>query len=190
MPRNKEFDYDGKLLEARNLFWKRGYNATSMSELVDAMKINRSSIYLTYGNKHELFLKSLGDYMRNKDNQYHLAAGKSDEPLQAIRNIVYSVYESALEESNCLFTNTVFELGNVDKEVGKLLKNQALNAVGLFEKLLLEAKAEGTLKSDKEPRALACFLVAGLSSIYTSQILFSDSQLTKQTADLLIDSVI
>ncbi|MCE7054277.1 TetR/AcrR family transcriptional regulator [Algoriphagus sp. AGSA1] len=189
MPRNKEFDYDEKLVEARNLFWKRGYNATSMNELVDVMQINRSSIYLTYGNKHELFLKSLRDYIRNKDDQYRLAAEKSDQPLEAIKNIIYSVYESALKESNCLFTNTIFELGNVDEKVGKVLKNQTIKAVELFEKLLLEARGNGTLKSDKEPRALAYFLVSGLTSIYNIHILFRDSQLTKQTTELLIESI-
>ncbi len=74
MPRNKEFDYDEKLIVARDLFWKKGYNATSMNDLVDAMEINRSSIYLTYGNKHDLFLKSLTNYIQKKDKQYRLAA--------------------------------------------------------------------------------------------------------------------
>ncbi|HAD78449.1 MAG TPA: TetR/AcrR family transcriptional regulator, partial [Flavobacteriaceae bacterium] len=48
MPRHKEFDYDDKLMIARNLFWEKGYNATSLNDLIDAMKINRSNLYLTY----------------------------------------------------------------------------------------------------------------------------------------------
>ena len=144
MPRNKEFDYDEKLTAARDLFWKKGYNATSMHDLVDAMKINRSSLYLAYGNKHELFLKSLGNYIQLKDRQYSLAAKRSEKPLEAIKNIIYSVLESALQDTNCLFTNSVFELALADKEVSALLKKQTLNAVDLFEKLLTQAKGEGT----------------------------------------------
>lgn len=189
MPRNKEFDYDEKLTEARNLFWKKGYNATSMNELVDAMEINRSSIYLTYGNKHELFIKSLGNYIKKKDEQYRLAAEKSTEPLQAVKNIIYSVYESALEESNCLFTNTIFELGSSDKEVSKLLTKQTLKAVELMERLLTEAIENGSLKSSKDSRAIAYFLVSGLTSIYNIHILFGDKKLTKQTTEILIDSI-
>lgn len=82
MPRNKEFNYDEKLTVARNLFWKNGYHATSMNDLVDAMKINRSSLYLTYGGKHDLFLKSLNHYIQTKDKQYSGAAGKSKDPLE------------------------------------------------------------------------------------------------------------
>ncbi|QNL51847.1 TetR/AcrR family transcriptional regulator [Olivibacter sp. SDN3] len=189
MPRNKEFDYDKKLKTARDIFWKKGYNATTMNDLVDAMQINRSSLYLAYGNKHDLFLKSLTNYIQKKDKQYSQAAKKSEEPLEAVKNIIYSVFESALQDNNCLFTNSVFELAPTDKEVSKLLTKQTLKAVGLFEKLLKQAKENGTLQSDKDPLALAHFLVSGLVSIYNTHILFADRKLTKQTTDILIESI-
>lgn len=189
MPRNKEFDYEEKLRTARDIFWKKGYNATSMNDLVEVMKINRSSIYLTYGNKHELFLKSLANYIQKKDKQYAQAANKSDEPLEAIKNIINSVFGSVLEDNNCLFTNSVFELALTDDKVSTMLKNQTLKAVDLFEKLLKRAKDEGTLQSDKDPHALAHFLVSGLVSIYNTHILFADKKLTKQTTEILIASV-
>jgi TetR/AcrR family transcriptional repressor of nem operon len=189
MPRNKEFDYDEKLRTARDIFWKKGYNATSMNDLLDAMQINRSSLYLAYGNKHDLFLKSLTNYIQKKDQQYSQAAMKSEEPLEAIKNIIFSVLESVLEVSNCLFTNSVFELALTDKEVSEVLKKQTLKAVALFEKLLKQAKADGSLKSDKDPLVLAHFLVSGLVSIYNTHILFADAKLTKQTTEILTGSI-
>ena len=189
MPRNKEFDYDEKLRTARDLFWKKGYNATSVNDLVDAMQINRSSLYLAYGNKHDLFLKSLSDYIQKKDKQYRRAAEKSDEPLEAIRNIIHSVFESALQDANCLFTNTVFELGTTDKEVSEVLASQTLKAVDLFEKLLIKAIDNGAFQTTKAPRALAHFLVSGLVSIYNTHILFGDEELTRQTTEILIGSI-
>ncbi|MCF6406238.1 TetR/AcrR family transcriptional regulator [Chitinophaga filiformis] len=160
-----------------------------MNDLVDAMEINRSSIYLTYGNKHDLFLKSLTNYIQKKDKQYRLAAEKSEDPLEAVKNIIYSVLQSVLLDNNCLFTNSVFELAGSDKEVGNMLAKQTLVAVALFEKLLKKAKNNGSLTSDKSPRALAHFLVSGLTSIYNTHILFSDKQLTKQTTAILIESI-
>jgi TetR/AcrR family transcriptional repressor of nem operon len=189
MPRNKEFDYDEKLVKARNLFWKKGYNATTMNDLLETLAINRSSLYLAYGNKHELFVKSLGNYIQQKDKQYNQAAKKSKKPLEAIRHIILSVTASAIQDTNCLFTNSVFELATTDTEVSGMLKKQTLKAVDLFEQLLLQAKADGSLKSSREPRALAHFLVSGLVSIYNTQILFADSELTKQTAEILIGSI-
>ncbi|WP_066436672.1 TetR/AcrR family transcriptional regulator [Chryseobacterium sp. CCH4-E10] len=189
MPRNKEFDYDEKLVTARNLFWKKGYNATTMNDLVDTLAINRSSLYLAYGNKHELFLKSLANYIQQKDNQYSEAAKKSKKPLEAIRHIILSVTASAIQDTSCLFTNSVFELATTDTQVSGMLRKQTIKAINLFEQLLNQAKEDGSLKSSKEPRALAHFLVSGLVSIYNTQILFADSGLTKQTAEILISSI-
>jgi TetR/AcrR family transcriptional repressor of nem operon len=189
MPRNKEFDYDEKLKTARDLFWKKGYNATTMNDLVDTMQINRSSLYLAYGNKHDLFLKSLTNYIQKKDKQYKLAAKKSEKPLEAIKNVIYSVFKSAVQDTNCLFTNSVFELALTDKEVSEILKKQTLKAVELFENLLKQAQADGSLSSDKDPLALAHFLVSGLVSIYNTHILFADAKLTKQTTEILIGTI-
>lgn len=189
MPRNKEFDYDEKLVAARNLFWKKGYNATSMNDLLDTMKINRSSIYLTYGNKHDLFVKSLGNYMQKKDKQYREAAAKTNDPLQAVRNIIMSVCDAAIDEGNCLFTNSVFEMAGSDEQVGKLVKHQTQGAVALFESLLQQAKDNGSYTLAKTPAEMALFLVSGLVSIYNTQIIFSDKKLTEQTAEILMASL-
>jgi TetR/AcrR family transcriptional repressor of nem operon len=189
MPRNKEFNYDEKLITARDVFWKKGYSATSMNDLVDAMQINRSSLYLAYGNKHDLFLKSLTIYIQKKDKQYSQAGKKSEKPLESIRNIIYSVFESAVQDNNCLFTNTIFELALTDKKVGDLLRKQTLKAVVLIENLLKQAKEDGSLTSDNDPKAMAHFLVSGLVSIYNTHMLFSDAKITKQTTELLIGSI-
>lgn len=189
MPRNKEFDYDEKLIAARDLFWKKGYNATSMNDLVDTMKINRSSIYLTYGNKHDLFVKSLCNYMQKKDKQYREAASKTNDPLQAVKNIIISVCDAAIDEGNCLFTNSVFELAGSDEQVSKLVKNQTHGAVKLFESLLEQAKENGSYTSGKTTGEMALFLVSGLVSIYNTQIIFSDKKMTEQTAEILMASL-
>ncbi len=62
MARTKEFDPDAALQSALELFWRRGYEATSMADLVEALGIGRASIYATFGNKHDLYLKALERY--------------------------------------------------------------------------------------------------------------------------------
>lgn len=189
MARHKEFNYDEKLETARDLFWKKGYNATSLSDLEHATQINRSSLYQTYGNKQDLFIKSLNNYLSKKENQYNKAKTKSTEPLEALKNIIRSVMNSAIEENNCLFTNTVFELALSDKDLAVRLQKETQKVVDSFEKLLQEAKEIGSLKTNKDLTILAHFLVAGLASIYYNQILFKNTYLTKQTAELLIQSI-
>ena len=62
MPAVKQFDRNQGLERAMRVFWKRGYEATSIQELVDATRINRASLYATFGGKRELFLAALARY--------------------------------------------------------------------------------------------------------------------------------
>ncbi|MFE5588533.1 helix-turn-helix domain-containing protein, partial [Kitasatospora sp. NPDC056531] len=59
MARTKEFDPDAALQAALELFWRRGYEATSMADLVEGLGIARASIYATFGSKRELYLRAL-----------------------------------------------------------------------------------------------------------------------------------
>ncbi len=67
MARTKEFDPDAALQSALELFWRRGYEATSVADLVEHLGIGRASIYATFGNKHELYLKALDRYAEGRD---------------------------------------------------------------------------------------------------------------------------
>ncbi|RZK25110.1 MAG: TetR/AcrR family transcriptional regulator, partial [Flavobacterium sp.] len=62
MARTKDFDENEVLAKAIQLFWYKGYNGTSMQDLVDGLGISRSSLYDTYTDKHTLFVKALESY--------------------------------------------------------------------------------------------------------------------------------
>ena len=57
MPRPKEFNPDDAIEKAMQVFWHKGYEATSMEDLLSAMDLNRGSLYNTFGDKRQLFLK-------------------------------------------------------------------------------------------------------------------------------------
>ena len=59
MARPKEFDVDDALQQALELFWRKGYEATSVQDLVAAMGIQKASLYGTFGDKHSLYMKAL-----------------------------------------------------------------------------------------------------------------------------------
>ena len=69
MPWEKDFDMDVALGDAMRTFWAKGYEATSMSDLTKAMKINKGSLYNAYGSKKELFTKALQKYDRAADQR-------------------------------------------------------------------------------------------------------------------------
>jgi len=63
MARPRQFDEDKALDQAMTLFWRHGYEGTSLSELTEAMGINRPSLYATFGNKEALFRRAIGRYL-------------------------------------------------------------------------------------------------------------------------------
>ena len=190
MPRNKEFDYDEKLEVARNLFWEKGYHATSLLDLVDTLKLNRSSIYLTYGNKHDLFIKCLNSYILKKDKEYKATIKKAASPLAAVNQLIKSVVKNmVLEAKTCMSVKTTFELGKIDDETQKLLNNQARNSVKLISELLHQAKENGELAPNKDPDMIAHFIVASFGSLWNADILFKDKKLTQKLTDHLISTI-
>ena len=68
MTRTKEFDPDAALQRALELFWERGYEATSLADLVARLGIARASLYGTFGSKHDLFVKALDRYLEVRDS--------------------------------------------------------------------------------------------------------------------------
>lgn len=190
MPRIKEFDYDQKLEEARNLFWKKGYHATSMHDLVDALKLNRSSIYDTYGNKHTLFIKCLKSYIGKKEEEYITASKQASTSLEAVKFIIRSVVKiMILETKTCMSVKTTFELGKIDKEAQEILNTQAKNSVNLFKGLLKQAIENGELAKDKDPDVIAHFIVASFGGLWNADILFEDNKLTEKLTNHLISTI-
>ena len=67
MARPTDFDRNTVIQKAQEVFWTKGYNGTSMQDLVDATQLNRSSIYNSFGSKHDLFQETLKDYAKDFD---------------------------------------------------------------------------------------------------------------------------
>ena len=85
MPWEKQFDVDQVLNKAMQAFWSRGYEATSMQELVDRTGINRGSLYSTYRDKHALFLAALRRYAETIHHRRLADLGSRYGPREAIR---------------------------------------------------------------------------------------------------------
>lgn len=117
MARVKEFDETEVLTKAMQLFWQQGYEKTSMQELVDVMGIHRRSIYDTFGDKHQLFLKSLALYEQNlaeKINQRIPAELPTGERIR--RLLAITLDREADQPVGCLVVNTATELALIDDE--------------------------------------------------------------------------
>ncbi|MGW7317494.1 TetR/AcrR family transcriptional regulator [Streptomyces sp. NPDC054854] len=163
MARTKEFDPDAALQSALELFWRRGYEATSMADLVEHLGIGRASIYATFGNKHELYLKSLDRYNENRDSDLLGELSQPGPALPSVRTVVRRFAAEANSDDRrlkgCFITNTAAELGAHDAAAARRVEASWDHFETLLRSALVRAQAQGELPADRDPRALARMLL-------------------------------
>ncbi|GGN56180.1 TetR family transcriptional regulator [Streptomyces albiflavescens] len=163
MARTKEFDPDAALQAALELFWRRGYEATSMADLVDHLGIGRASLYATFGNKHQLYLKAFDRYEQAGFTRIVRELSRPGPALPAVREVVRRYAgEAAHEElrrSGCLVTNTAAELAPHDPASARRVERNWDHLETVLHTTLVRAQAQGELPGDRDPLALARMLV-------------------------------
>ena len=161
MARPKEFNPEEALDKAMHVFWHKGYEATSMEDLLTAMDINRGSLYDTFGDKRQLFLKVMDRYCHSFIGSKFSLLDQPGPALPTLRQFIHGMIEGALadpQRRGCLIANTVMELAPHEKEIAGTLHQALKMAEDTFFKVLTRAKQQGELKNDKDPRAVARFI--------------------------------
>lgn len=159
MARPREFDEQEALEKAMQLFWTKGYEATSMTDLTEAMGLNKGSLYAAFGSKHDLFISAIKRYLAG-DRSAFLSSFDGPLPLKdAIRKhlteYVGTFHKAVLVPRGCLAVNSLAELAAHDEEVAQLINRHIQGAVTFLTERIRKEQASGLLKSEKDARALA-----------------------------------
>lgn len=166
MARTKEFDRDAALERAMQVFWGKGYAATSMDDLLKAMKIGRQSLYDTFGGKRALFEAALERYMaRSEDARACLAT--TDTPTRAIRDVFEQVCRepAALQRRGCLGIQTTLELAPTDAAMARRIATGQRKIEDAFHAAIERGQQLGDIPRHKDARALARFLTGALQGL-------------------------
>jgi len=145
MARPKAFDVDEALERAMELFWRQGYEATSLPDLVQHMGIGRQSLYDTFGGKRQLFLQALDRYTAVMIGG---ALGRLERPgasiddLTAFLEAVVAYQTGKRVRTACLMINSAMELAVSDKEVARRASAHHQRMEGAFRRVLEHAAAQ------------------------------------------------
>ncbi len=162
MARPKTFEREEILEKAMNLFWKQGYHATSIQELVDHLGINRASIYNSFGDKKEIFFQAFNHYkQKNFDAVQNLFEGQDSvkEGFQQLFAQAIKNNQKEEELKGCFVVNNITELANKDPEMLTLLTQNRSDMEDLFGRYLLEGQKTGEISIKQDAQNLASFLV-------------------------------
>jgi TetR/AcrR family transcriptional repressor of nem operon len=151
MPWEKSFNLDDALARATKVFWAKGYEATSMADLVAGMGINKGSLYNAFGSKKELFTRALLQY--DRDNRQAMLAQLEalDDPLVAVTRLFdVSISESIVdtEKKGCLLVNTALELPNHTDDVRGIIGTVFDDFEAFFKRLIKRGQKRGVISKD------------------------------------------
>lgn len=161
MARPKEFNPDDAIEKAMQVFWHKGYEATSMEDLLEAMDLNRGSLYDTFGDKRQLFLKALRRYCQRVVGENFSLLDQPGPALPLLRQFIQGMIAGALadpQRRGCLATNSIMELAPHERDIASTLQQALRMGEESFFTLLTRAQTQGELPKGKDPRALARFL--------------------------------
>lgn len=150
MARPVEFDRSKAVNKALVLFWRKGYQSSSLADLLAAMGIGRSSFYAAFTDKRTLFLECL-DLFAERTAELVQRARSEMGPVDALqhffeRNFIgvpgSGVGASASRHWGCMLVNTVIEMAGVDDGLAQSASRHLVAVQRIFQECLLEAGAE------------------------------------------------
>ncbi|MFJ7231396.1 TetR/AcrR family transcriptional regulator [Streptomyces tendae] len=171
--RPREFDKERTLERALELFWSRGYGATSIQDLVDALAVERGSLYGAFGDKRRFYLEAVRLYWQVYER--HLTAALDTSPLlPGLREIL--THPVRLDElvsdlgapQGCLIGNTTAELVPQDSEATEIVTRSHRRFTDIVAAALRRAQAAGEVTDASSPEAqaqLLLYIVQGLSLV-------------------------
>jgi AcrR family transcriptional regulator len=162
MGRARAFDTDEALDRAMTVFWSKGYDGASLSDLTAAMGINRPSLYAAYGNKHELFRKALEHYGEGPSSYEReaLAQPTAREVAEGLLSGAADVQTDPSTPAGCLATLGTTYCADNSSPAGKLLIESRLAGHAAIRERFEQARADGDLPAHADPNVLTQYIGA------------------------------
>lgn len=160
MARHKEYDRDNVLDKAVSLFWRKGYKASSVSDIVHATGLNTASMYKEFGDKDGLFEEALERYHQRRLSP--ILQILIDEPnIKGIKGYLEYIVNSAASEGykGCLMVNSLAEKNVISGQASDQVGNFCARLERLLEEAFRNAQANGDVPMNKDPAVLASFVV-------------------------------
>lgn len=168
MARPRGFEREAALKQAMRLFWARGYAAVSIQDVVEATGINRASLYAAFGDKRALFREAIEHYLANVSAARLNRLEQPGSAKAAIHGYFEELVAFTLGEGRrlgCLLTNTAVELAPHDEAMGGRLRASFAKVEDAFARAIRRGQAEGDIPAQKDPRALARFLLNAVQGL-------------------------
>ena len=182
MARTKDFDENEALTKAMHLFWLKGYNGTSMQDLVDGLGISRSSLYDTFGDKHALFIQTLENYRKSAADHMQAIVDNAPSSKDAVKQLLEFATRELLsdnEHKGCFLVNVAVEVAPHDQVVNSMICQNDKQVEEFFYGAIKKGQDSGEIASRQDARSLARFILNNIKGIRVTSKSVNDKKLFK-----------
>ena len=168
MARPREFDVNAALEHAMDVFWSKGYEATSLDDLCEATGLSRSSLYATFGNKRDLLLHTVDRYIERRTPNIRAVLARQPNIHEGIAALLREFIDqivSGAGRRGCFLGNCAAELPRSDRTALARVRRGLARTEETFREALARAAARGELPVGADVDALARFLTASFQGL-------------------------
>jgi TetR/AcrR family transcriptional repressor of nem operon len=185
MARVKAFDEERAIDQAVDCFWSRGYEATSVRDLGEAMGIGGASLYNAFGDKRGLFVRCLERYANRSSRERMARIEEKCAPKDAIRTFLAEIIERSLKDPDCkgcLLVNSALDVAPHDAAIGKAVAGYLDEIRDFFRRNIEAARRAGTAPKAIDAEAVSGHLLGVLMGIRALTRVKPDRKLLESVA--------
>ena len=186
------FDPDIALEAAMQLFWRQGYESSSLQELLSTMGLSKSSFYQTFKSKQTLFQRCIKHYRKTLTSELKTQLEKTGSGKAFINSLFHNVANETCgpdARRGCLLMNTASEFAQSDPDIANLVNNSIEHFAEVFELAVKQAQQQGDIPADRDSRSLATYLVSSMSGLKNMVKAGADRKTVKQIADVILSAL-
>jgi len=165
MARPAEFDRTDVLEKAMGVFWRTGYSATSVTDLVNATSLKPGSLYGAFKSKRELFIEVIDTYAARSLSRVSTVVGEADSPIKGIETFFDCFCKDLVADNigkGCLMVNTMLELATEDDHIRERISGYLDGLESHFREALIKAQEKGEVDKNLVPEDMATYLMTNI----------------------------
>lgn len=153
-------------------FWAKGYEATSLSDLMEATGLHKGSLYQAFGDKHSLFIQALKRYLSDMRQMKDKVFAQATTPLDGMRAVTHGMIDIADDDCicprGCLAINTIVELAPHDAQVQEVLDDHVQRMKGSFAEAVARGQEAGQIRTDRNPEDITALMMTFMMGLGTN----------------------
>jgi len=174
-------------------FWRKGYEATSMADLMAATGLHKGSIYGTFGDKHSLFIQALKRYLWEMNRTEIEALKNAETPLDGLRRVGHAMIDLVDDDSDvpkgCMAVNAIVEMAPDDEEVKAIMEEHVQGMRDSIVEAITAAQEAGQIAKDRPAELVAGMIMTFVSGLSTTMKGYISTEEAHQLLDAQMEAI-